>query len=104
MQIIIYFLPARDGSVCLSVCVCLPQVGVLSKGMNTLIWFLAWMLFSTSHTLCFKEIQLSTEIRVLTSGTHLSGGQLVGQLVAWHSGRTSVSGRRTFPVLRSTCS
>jgi len=25
-------------------------------------------------------------------------------LVAWHSGRTSVSGRRTFPVLRSTCS
>jgi len=26
------------------------------------------------------------------------------KLVAWHSGRTSVSGRRTFPVLRSTCS
>ena len=26
------------------------------------------------------------------------------QLVAWHSGRTSVFGRRTFPVLRSTCS
>jgi len=26
------------------------------------------------------------------------------ELVAWHSGRTSVSGRRTFPVLRSTCS
>jgi len=25
-------------------------------------------------------------------------------MVAWHSGRTSVSGRRTFPVLRSTCS
>ena len=25
-------------------------------------------------------------------------------LVAWHSARTSVSGRRTFPVLRSTCS
>ena len=25
-------------------------------------------------------------------------------LVAWHSGRTSVSGRRTSPVLRSTCS
>jgi len=28
----------------------------------------------------------------------------VHMLVAWHSGRTSVSGRRTFPVLRSTCS
>jgi len=26
------------------------------------------------------------------------------KLVAWLSGRTSVSGRRTFPVLRSTCS
>ena len=26
------------------------------------------------------------------------------RLVAWHSGRTSVCGRRTFPVLRSTCS
>ena len=25
-------------------------------------------------------------------------------LVAWHSGRTSVSDWRTFPVLRSTCS
>ena len=25
-------------------------------------------------------------------------------LVAWLSGRTSISGRRTFPVLRSTCS
>ena len=26
------------------------------------------------------------------------------RLVAWHSGRMSVSDRRTFPVLRSTCS
>jgi len=31
-------------------------------------------------------------------------GDNISQLVAWHSGRTSVSGRRTFPVLRSTCS
>ena len=29
---------------------------------------------------------------------------LMKWLVAWHSGRTSVSGRRTFPVLHSTCS
>ena len=28
----------------------------------------------------------------------------IGRLVAQHSGRTSVSDRRTFPVLRSTCS
>jgi len=27
-----------------------------------------------------------------------------GELVAWHSGRSSVSDWRTFPVLRSTCS
>ena len=28
---------------------------------------------------------------------------LILRLVAWHSGRTSVSDRRTFAVLRSTC-
>jgi len=56
-------------SVCLSVCVCLSGVGVLSKRMNGLIWFLAWRLFSTSLTLCFKESQVSTKIRVLPSGT-----------------------------------
>ena len=28
----------------------------------------------------------------------------LGKLVAWHSGRTSVCDRRTFFVLRSTCS
>jgi len=28
----------------------------------------------------------------------------IPELVAWHSGRTSVSDWRTFPVLRSTCS
>ena len=28
----------------------------------------------------------------------------ISWLAAWHSGRMSVSGRRTFPVLRSTCS
>ena len=38
--------------------------------------------------------------------THPFNGHFSGttRLVAWHSGRTSVSGRRTFPVLRSTCS
>ena len=33
-------------------------------GMNGLIWFSAWRLLSTSPTLCFKEIQVSTKIRV----------------------------------------
>ena len=36
--------------------------------------------------------------------TFISAPTRPGKLVAWHSGRTSVSGRRTFPVLRSTCS
>jgi len=40
---------------------------------------------------------IKTEVKVKVAHTRL-------QLVAWHSGRTSVSGRRTFPVLRSTCS
>jgi len=55
-------------ALCLSVCVCLSQVGVLSKGMNGLMWFLAWRLFSTSPALSFKEIRVFTKIRVLPSG------------------------------------
>ena len=51
---------------CLSVRVCLSQVGVLSKGMNGLICFLARGLLSTSPVLWFKEICVSTKIRVLT--------------------------------------
>jgi len=66
------FLPARRcasagtsyGPVSVSVClsVCLSQVGVLSKRMNGLVWFLTWGLLSTSLTLCFKEIRVSTKI------------------------------------------
>ena len=39
-------------------------------------------------------VQISTILRL----------SVPAKLVAWHSGRTSVSGRRTSPVLRSTCS
>jgi len=53
---------------CLSVSVCLSQVGVLSKGMNGLMCFWPGEFFSTSRTLSFKEIQVSTKIRVLPSG------------------------------------
>jgi len=35
-----------------SVCVCLSQVGVLSKRMNELSWFLAWELPSIHPTPC----------------------------------------------------
>jgi len=41
---------------CLSVCVCLSQVGVLLNWLDGTSWFLARRLPSTSHTLCFKEI------------------------------------------------
>jgi len=37
--------------------------------MNGLILFLTWKLLSTSPTLCFKEIRVSTKIRVLSPGT-----------------------------------
>ena len=56
-------------ALCLCLSVCLSQVSVLSKGMNGLIWFLACGLLSTSRMLLFKEIQVSTKIRVLSSGT-----------------------------------
>jgi len=39
-----------------SVCLCLSQVGVLSKRMNKSGWFLAGELPSTYSTLCCKEI------------------------------------------------
>ena len=55
-------------ALCLSVCVCLSQVGVLSKWMDGSSWFLACRL-SAHHTLCSKEIQVSTKIRALPSGT-----------------------------------
>ena len=51
----------------------LPQIYVLSKrpdGRNNL-FFLAWGLLSTSRTLCYKEIQVSSKIRVLFSETLL---------------------------------
>jgi len=51
-------------ALCLSVCpfvrICLSQVGVLSKRVDESSWFLAWRLLSTSPTLRYKEIQVST--------------------------------------------
>jgi len=37
--------------------------GVLLKWLDGLSWFLTHRLLSTSPTLCFKEIQVSTKIR-----------------------------------------
>ena len=62
--------PSYD-PVCVSVCVCLSQVGVLSKRLNESDWFLALELPSAYPTLCYKEIQVSSKIQVLPSGTML---------------------------------
>jgi len=43
-------------------CVCLSQVGVLSKWMDGSSWFLACRLLSTYPTLCFKQIQVPTKM------------------------------------------
>ena len=56
-------------SVCLSVCLRLSQVGVLSKWPDVLSWFLARRLLRTYAILCFKEICISTKIRVHPFGT-----------------------------------
>jgi len=71
------FLPARryasagtsygPVSDCLSacVCVCLSQVGVLSKRLNKSDCFLSWELLLIYTTLCYKEIQVLSKARVL---------------------------------------
>ena len=47
-------------ALCLSVCLCLLQVGVLLKGMDGLVFDMG--VSSTKHKLCYKEIHLSTKI------------------------------------------
>jgi len=43
--------------------------GLLLKWMDVILWVLAQGRLSTNPTLCFKEIQVSTKIKVLPSGT-----------------------------------
>ena len=52
--------------VCLSVC--LPQAGIVLKRLDESSWFLAWRLPFTYPTLFCKEIWVSPEMRVLSSG------------------------------------
>ena len=59
---------------------------------SKLLWLSFHNFFQDTHST--SELSGLQKIKVIHSKT----------LVAWHSGRTSVSGRRTFPVLRSTCS
>jgi len=56
----------------MALCLCLSQVGVLSKRLNESIGVvLAWDLLSAYPTLCYKEIQVPSKIRVLLSRTLL---------------------------------
>jgi len=59
------------GPVSVFVCLCLSQVRVLSKRLNESGWFLAHELLSTYPTQCYKEIQVSSKITVLLTGTLL---------------------------------
>ena len=57
---------------CPIVCVslCLSQIGLFAlKQLDVSSWFLAQSLHSTYSTLCFKGIRVSSEIKVLSSGT-----------------------------------
>jgi len=54
-----------------SLCLCLSQVGILSKRLNELGWFLAWKLVSTYPILCFMDIQVPSKISLLSPGTLL---------------------------------
>ena len=51
----------RDAMLAMSVCVCLSQVGVLSKRLDGSSWCLVCRLLSTSPTLCCEEIQVTTK-------------------------------------------
>jgi len=47
----------------------LSQAGIVQKRLDESSWVLAWKLNSTYPTLCYKEIWVSTKIRILLSGT-----------------------------------
>ena len=50
-----------------------------------------------------SKVKSQQTIEIAKASTLVLGRIIVCRLVAWHSGRTSVFGRRTFSVLRSTC-
>ena len=49
-----------------------------------------------------RAAQVKQQLRQAFNETKRVNIDTLMQMVAWHSGRTSVSGRRTFPVLRLT--
>ena len=73
------------------------SVDTLLERRNTIMTFIYTLRSRKTIVNSGKKNQFSTRDTMICFGTR-------PMLVAWHSGRTSVSGRRTFPVLRSTCS
>ena len=71
----------------------LSQVGILSKRMNELGWFLAWELHSTYPTLCYKEIHVPSKIglRVLPSGILLQTLDLENFATAYRSSKRVIN-------------
>ena len=62
----------------------MPQVGVLSKGMNGLIWFLAWRLLLTNPTYVLRKFRIYTRplyfiaeiVKPLSTARFCRAGQL----------------------------
>jgi len=68
--------------------------------------YTSYQLYGLDNSI-FMCIPLCTTVvhnTVCSSSDNIPPLPLDNRLVAWHSGRTSVSDGRTFPVLRSTCS
>jgi len=74
-----------------SVCVCLSQVGVLPKRMNESGWLLAWELYSTYLTECYKEIHVPSKIGVRLSGILLQTLDLENFATAYRSSKCVIN-------------
>ena len=83
--------PVLAMALCLSVCLCLLQVGVLSKRLNESRWFWARELPSTRPTHCYKEIQVIPKMRVLPSGTLFQTLDLENFATAYRSSKRVIN-------------
>ena len=85
----------------MALCLCLSQVGVLSKRLNESGWFLVWELLSAYLTLCCKEIQVSSKIRALPSGSLLQTLDLEHFATAYQSSTLVMNPARERWTLRA---
>ena len=75
--------------IAMALCLCLSQVGVLSRRMDRLLWVLSWRLLSTSFTPYFKEIHRHTQTH---THTHI-------HLTAFFSGLPMWAGTRKVKLI-----